>query len=80
MGYRGVSYLDYQDWRVSINTFAGIGAYNEATMNVSEDARAPERFLGAYVSATITQAQSELDTTAFINEQIKSANIRHPMR
>jgi predicted permease len=51
MGYRGLSYLDYQDWRVSTNTFAGMGAYNETTMNVSEDARAPERFPGAHVSA-----------------------------
>ena len=31
--------------------FAGIGAFTDATMNVSEDRRAAERFRGTYVSA-----------------------------
>jgi putative ABC transport system permease protein len=50
LGYGGISYQEYQEWRRSASTFAGIAAYAGATMNVSDDIRAPERFSGAYVS------------------------------
>jgi putative ABC transport system permease protein len=48
--YQGVSYQQYQEWRRAVSTFAGIAAYASATMNVSDDTRAPEGFSGAYVS------------------------------
>jgi predicted permease len=50
-GYQGLSYREYEEWRRSARAFAGIAAYADATMNVSDDTRAPERFRGAYVSA-----------------------------
>ncbi|HEX5476171.1 MAG TPA: ABC transporter permease [Vicinamibacterales bacterium] len=49
-GYRGLSYQEYQEWRRSTAAFAGVAAYADATMSVSDDERAPERFAGAYVS------------------------------
>ncbi|HEY7445291.1 MAG TPA: permease prefix domain 1-containing protein, partial [Vicinamibacterales bacterium] len=52
---QSVSYLDYQDLRDSARTFSGIGAFTDATMNVSDDRRAAERFRGSYVSANAFQ-------------------------
>src|SRR5688572_23620571 len=50
-GYRGVSYPEFQDWRDAARTFSGLAAYNDATMNVSDEGRTPERFRGTYISA-----------------------------
>src|SRR2546426_2021045 len=47
---RGVSYLEFQDWRDGAKTFAGMAAFSGATMNVSDEGRAPERFGGPYIS------------------------------
>jgi predicted permease len=47
----GVSYADFQDWRAAVQTFEGLGATRETTMNVGEDRVAPERFIGSYISA-----------------------------
>jgi predicted permease len=53
-GYRGLSFPDLQDWsRAPSEVFAGIGAYVETTMNVSDDERVPERILGSYLSANL---------------------------
>ena len=49
---QGVSYLDYVDWKGANRTFAGLAAYDETTMNVAEDALAPDRLDGAFVSAS----------------------------
>ena len=47
----GVSYLDVRDWReAAVPAFDGIGAADEQTMNVSDEAHAAERFEGAFVS------------------------------
>ena len=46
----GASYLDVRDWRGAVSTFEGIGAADEQTMNVSDEAHAAERFEGAFVS------------------------------
>ena len=47
----GFSYPDFLEWRDAATTFAGIAAASEyAPMNVSEEGRAPERFLGTYIS------------------------------
>jgi predicted permease len=47
----GVSYADFEDWRAATQTFAGLGAMRETTMNVGDDGLTPERFIGSYVSA-----------------------------
>jgi putative ABC transport system permease protein len=47
----GVSYADFQDWRVTAQTFEGLGATRETTMNVGDERVAPERFIGSYISA-----------------------------
>ena len=47
---RGVSYLDYQDWRDSTPGFTGTAAFTGGTMNVSDEGRAPERYQGQFVS------------------------------
>ncbi|HZI80977.1 MAG TPA: ABC transporter permease [Vicinamibacterales bacterium] len=46
----GASYLDVRDWRDAVQAFDGIGAADEQTMNVSDEAHAAERFEGAFVS------------------------------
>src|SRR5262245_248297 len=43
-----VSWPDFQDWRDAQTRFVGLGAWSAATMNVSEEARPPERCSGAY--------------------------------
>ena len=45
---RGVSYLDFKDWRDSTRAFAGLAVLVGGTMNVSDEGRPPERYLGAY--------------------------------
>lgn len=50
-GYRGLSYSEFRDWQRSARAFAGMAASNPATMNVSEEGFAPDRFEGAYISA-----------------------------
>ena len=51
----GVSRLDFKDWRDSSRSFAGLAIFIGATMNVSDEGRAPERFQGAYLSANLFQ-------------------------
>ena len=50
-GYQGLSYPEFRDWRDSARTFAGLAASSPATMNVSDEEFAPDRFEGAYISA-----------------------------
>jgi putative ABC transport system permease protein len=47
----GVSYADFQDWRAATQTFEGVGATRETTMNVGDERVGPERFVGSYISA-----------------------------
>src|SRR5262245_3277027 len=49
---RGVSYLEFQDWRDGTKAFAGLAAFSGQTMNVSDEGRPPERFVGPYISGT----------------------------
>ena len=49
----GVSYPDLQDWRSGARSFDGLGAAFETTMNVSDEMRSPERFVGSYVSSNV---------------------------
>ncbi len=46
-----VSYQDFRDWSAATKTFTGLGAFTGNTMNVSDEGRAPERFIGSFVSA-----------------------------
>jgi predicted permease len=48
---RGVSHLDFVDWRGATRTFSGLAAFSGQTMNISDEGRAPERFQGPYQSA-----------------------------
>jgi putative ABC transport system permease protein len=47
---RGLSYLEFQDWRDNTKAFIGMAAFSGQTMNVSDEGRAPERFGGPYIS------------------------------
>jgi putative ABC transport system permease protein len=46
----GVSYADFQAWQAAIQTFEGLGAMRQTTMNVGDERLAPERFIGSYIS------------------------------
>ena len=48
---RGVSYLDFQDWRNASRSFASLGAFAGARITISEPNRSPESLGGAYMSA-----------------------------
>lgn len=45
-----VSFRQFEDWRRDARSFAGLAAYSQATLNLSETDRVPERLWGAYVS------------------------------
>ena len=47
----GVSFKDYEDWRGSARSFAGLAAFGTTVMNVSDGGRTPERYSGPYISA-----------------------------
>lgn len=47
---QAVSYPDYEDWRDQASTLAGLAAYTNSIVNVSDDEQVPERVLGAHVS------------------------------
>jgi putative ABC transport system permease protein len=46
-----VSWPDFQDWRESQRSFAGLAAWSAGTMNVSDEGQPPERYNGAYFAA-----------------------------
>lgn len=48
---RGVSLLDFEDWRDSVRTFSGLAATTGGTANISDSGQAPERYAGGYISA-----------------------------
>jgi putative ABC transport system permease protein len=45
----GVSYRDFQDWS-QVKSLAAMAAMSGQTMNVSDEGRPPERFVGTFVS------------------------------
>ena len=47
---QAVSYPDYEDWRDQTSTLAGLSAYTNSIVNVSDDEQVPDRVFGAYVS------------------------------
>jgi putative ABC transport system permease protein len=48
-----VSYPELQEWRAQSRTFAGLAAYRDAAMNVSDDGAAAEEVRGAWVTANM---------------------------
>ena len=54
-----VSYPDFVDWRPQTKTFAGLGAFQPAAMNLSDSGHPPERASGVFVTAnTFSPARS----------------------
>jgi len=49
----GVSYYDFIDWREAAKSFSDIALTAQPAFNVSEQGTSPERYSGAYVSATM---------------------------
>jgi predicted permease len=49
----GVSYYDFLDWREAARSFSDIALTAQPAFNVSEQGTSPERYNGAYVSATM---------------------------
>ncbi|MGH9310497.1 MAG: ABC transporter permease, partial [Vicinamibacterales bacterium] len=49
---RGVSYRDFVDWRSSATSVSSMTAFTSGPLVVSEPERAPDRFDGAFVSAS----------------------------
>ena len=47
----GVSLPDLVDWRIGAKAFDGFGASTELTMNVADEHGAPQRLIGAHISA-----------------------------
>ena len=47
----GVSALDLEDWRRTLTGFEGLEAWDNATMNLSEPGRPPERARGELITA-----------------------------
>ena len=56
---RGVSYLDYEDWRGQVSSLESVAAMLNANVNISDDEQAPERVQGAYVSANFFRMLGE---------------------
>src|SRR5690348_9169619 len=48
---RGVSYLDYRDWRENTKAFDAFGAYSGTIANLSDEGQPPERYNGSFLTA-----------------------------
>jgi putative ABC transport system permease protein len=51
----GVSRLDFTDWRDASRSFASLALMQPASINISDEGRAPEQFQGSYQSANMFQ-------------------------
>lgn len=49
---RGVSYLDFLDWRQASRAFSGLAAYSGTNMSISVERRPADRLAGTFISAT----------------------------
>jgi predicted permease len=56
---RGVSYQDFRDFQHATTTFAGLAAFNQARVALSEPGRAAERTSATYLSANTLQLLKE---------------------
>jgi predicted permease len=48
---RGVSYLDFRDWRAGLRAFTDVAAYADASMNLAVDGQPADHLGGAFISA-----------------------------
>jgi predicted permease len=48
---RGVSYLDFLDWRAGLRAFSGLAAYAEASMNLGVEGHPAHHLAGCFMSA-----------------------------
>ena len=56
---RGVSYLDFLDWRVGLRAFTGLAAYADTSMILGVEGRPADHLAGCFVSANAFSALRE---------------------
>ena len=56
---RGVSYLDFLDWRDGLRAFTGLAAYADTSMNLGVEGRPADHLAGCFVSANAFSALRE---------------------
>ena len=56
---RGVSYLDFLDWRDGSRAFTGLAAYADTSMNLGVEGRPADHLAGCFVSANAFSALRE---------------------
>jgi putative ABC transport system permease protein len=56
---RGVSYLDFLDWRDGLRAFSGLAAYADTSMILGVEGRPADRLAGCFVSANAFSALRE---------------------
>ena len=49
----GIPYLDVLDWREEQTSFRGLAAFQQGTVNIADEGNPPERYNGAFVSASL---------------------------
>ena len=74
----GVSLPDLVDWRIETKAFDGFGAATESTMNVADEHGAPQRLIGAHISAGAFRLLGRAPLSAATSRQrtIASGQIR----
>ena len=56
---RGVSYLDFLDWRHGLRAFTGLAAYADTSMNLAVDGHPADHLAGCFMSANAFSALRE---------------------
>lgn len=56
---RGVSYLDFLDWRVGLRAFTGLAAYADTSMNLGVEGNPADHLAGCFISANAFSALRE---------------------
>jgi putative ABC transport system permease protein len=54
-----VSYRDVEDWRQTTSSFAEIGLFTSAILTIGDEGRAPEVFIGSFVSTNMFRVVEE---------------------
>lgn len=56
---RGVSYLDFRDWRDGLRAFTGLAAYADTSMNLAVEGHPVDHLAGCFISANAFSALRE---------------------
>lgn len=56
---RGVSYLDFLDWRDGLRAFTGLAAYADTSMNLGVEGHSADHLAGCFMSANAFSALRE---------------------